>query len=217
MDTATFRTQYRRDEIPPDYSGVRHAAYTFGGGTLAFVACLLMLDGVRPAEWLTVPIAFLYANLAEYLGHRYVMHRPVPGLGAIYKRHAGQHHRFFTADVMPYDDARDLRAVLFPPILVVFFFGGFALPVGLLLAWLVSANVAWLMVATGVGYYLSYEFLHYAYHARPGSRIARLPGLAVLRRLHTRHHDPAVMAHRNFNITWPIGDLLFGTLDRGPR
>ena len=31
-------------------------------------------------------------------------------------------------------------------------------------------------------------------------------------RLHRRHHDPARMTRCNFNITWPIGDVLFGTL-----
>jgi hypothetical protein len=32
-----------------------------------------------------------------------------------------------------------------------------------------------------------------------------------------RHHDPTVMGAWNFNVTFPIADLVFGTLDRGPR
>jgi sterol desaturase/sphingolipid hydroxylase (fatty acid hydroxylase superfamily) len=32
-----------------------------------------------------------------------------------------------------------------------------------------------------------------------------------MRRLHLTHHDPSVMQHGNFNITWPICDWLFGT------
>ncbi len=35
-----------------------------------------------------------------------------------------------------------------------------------------------------------------------------------LRRLHTLHHRPSLMQTRNFNITYPIGDWLFGTLYR---
>lgn len=213
--TGAFRKAYRASDIPAGYSGRAHLLFTFGGGSLALAACLWQLDGVRPVEWLTVPLAFLYANLAEYVGHRWPMHRPFRGLGLIYKRHAGQHHRFFTDRAMPYDELRDLRAVLFPPILVVFFFGLFATPVWLLLAWLVSDNVAWLFVATGLAYYLNYEFLHFAYHARADSWLARLPGLARLRALHQAHHDPRLMAHWNFNITWPIGDALFGTRWRG--
>jgi|GEM_PF-3735582 len=57
----------------------------------------------------------------------------------------------------------------------------------------------------------SYEILHFAYHQREGSRILALPGVQHLRRLHLAHHDPAIMQHGNFNITWPICDLLFGT------
>jgi hypothetical protein len=209
---ARFRAEYRAHEIGAQYSGLRHAAITFGGGSLAIVAVLLQLDAVRAAEWLVLPLTFLYANLAEYLGHRFPMHRPFPGLELIYRRHAGQHHRFFTDRAMPYENTRDLRAVLFPPLLVVFFFGLFAAPLGVVLALLVSANVAWLAVAMGIAYFLNYEILHLAYHAPPGHWLARLPGVARLSALHTRHHDPNLMARYNFNITYPIGDRLFGTL-----
>lgn len=213
--TRAFREAYRAHEIPAGYSARAHLVFTFAGGLAALVACLWQLDEVRPLEWLTVPLAFLYANLAEYVGHRWPMHRPFRGLGLIYRRHAGQHHRFFTDRDMRYDEIRDLRAVLFPPLLVIFFFGLFATPVWLLLDWLVSTNVAWLFISTGLAYYLNYEFLHLAYHAPPHSWIARLPGLARLRALHQAHHDPRRMAHWNFNITYPIGDAIFRTRWRG--
>ncbi len=209
-----YRAEYRATQIPRGYRGGLHALFTFGGGTLALLACLWQLQDVRPLEWLTVPLAFLYANLAEYFGHRYPMHRPLRGLGLVYRRHADQHHRFFTHEAMPLEGARDLRAVLFPPLLVIFFFGAFGLPVWLLLAWAVSPNVAWLFIATGLAYYLNYEALHLAWHAPPGSRLARVPLLRRLQWLHRIHHDPARMARVNFNITYPIGDRLFGTLAR---
>lgn len=212
--SARFRERYRNEEIPRGYSPWAHLAFTFGGGTLALAACLWQLEAVRPLEWLTVPLAFVYANLAEYLGHRFPMHRPYRGLGLIYKRHAGQHHRFFTDRAMAYDGWRDLRAVLFPPVLVVFFFGGFALPVWLLLDWLISANVAWLFIATGLAYYLNYELLHFAYHLRPEHPLARLGLVRRLRWLHQHHHDPKVMTRVNFNISYPLCDWLFGTLAR---
>jgi hypothetical protein len=85
-------------------------------------------------------------------------------------------------------------------------------PVALLLAWLVSRNVALLFLATGFAYYLSYELLHLAYHSNPNGVVSRIPGMHLLRRLHTRHHDPLFMQICNFNITWPIGDVLFRTL-----
>ena len=210
-----YRPEYRERHVPAGYSGARHlafiVAFCIGGIALGIV----MLDDVRPLEWLTVPLTFLYANLAEYLGHRYVMHRKRPGLGLIYERHTVQHHRFFTDREMDMDGPGDLRAILFPPVLLVFFFGAFALPVGLLLTGLFSANVAWLFVITALGYYFSYELLHLAYHLPDDSKLMRLPLLRRLQRLHRVHHDPTVMAHGNFNITWPICDWVFGTRVEG--
>ena len=207
-----FRAQYRAQEIPRGYDGRGHLLFAFAGGTLALLGCLWMLHDVRPLEWLTVPLALAYANLAEYLGHRFPMHRPFRGLGVVYKRHAGQHHRFFNHDSMPLGERRDLRAVLFPPSLVIFFFGAFATPVWFALAWLVSRNVAWLFLASGVFYYVHYEFLHLAYHLPEANPLARLGLVRRLRWLHQAHHDPALMTRQNFNITWPMCDWAFGTL-----
>ena len=117
---------------------------------------------------------------------------------------------------MPVDSLRDLRAVLFPPILMTFFLAVFALPVALLLASFTSPNVGWLFAATSLGYFLNYEFLHLAYHLPPQYAVARWPLVGRLKGLHTAHHDPRLMAHYNFNISYPLGDWLFGTLYRGP-
>lgn len=209
--TAEYRNKYRQALIPARYSGRLHFTLILAFVAVVLSAGALQLEQVRPLEWLTVPLTFLYANLAEYLGHRFVMHRRRPGLGLIYERHTRQHHRFFTHRAMQYDSSADYRAVLFPPTLVLFFAAAFALPVGLLLGWLFSASVAWLFVMTAVGYYGSYEILHFAYHQHEGSWIMRLPGLRRMRRLHLSHHDPAIMQRGNFNITWPICDALFGT------
>lgn len=214
---ARFRAEYREHEVPPGYRGAMHLLLTFGGGGTALALCLLQLQAVRPLEWLTLPLAFLYANLAEYVGHRFPMHHPVRGLGLVYRRHAGQHHRYFSHEAMALTDLRDLRAVLFPPLLVLFFFGAFAVPVWFGLAWAISANVAWLFIATGLGYFLMYEVLHLAWHAPAGSWVARLALVRRMGRLHRRHHDPALMTRCNFNITWPICDLLFGTLSLRDR
>ena len=209
---ARFRDAYREREIPARYDPRLHLAITFGGGALALVTCLAQLHAVRPLEWLAVPLGLLYANLVEYLGHRHPMHRPWRGLGLVYRRHAGQHHRFFSDQAMPIDRLQDLRAVLFPPLLVGFFFGVFGTPLWWLLAHFVSANVAWLFVASGIAYFLNYEILHLAYHLPDTHPIARLGLVRRLRGLHTLHHDPRRMATSNFNITYPLGDWLFRTL-----
>jgi sterol desaturase/sphingolipid hydroxylase (fatty acid hydroxylase superfamily) len=211
---AAWRDRYRATEISPGYRGGLHLAFT------SFVCLAIMglglasLDAVRPLEWLTVPLTFLYANLVEYIGHRGPMHHRTPGLGLVFRRHTLQHHRFFTRHAMSFDSPRDYKAVLFPPVLLVFFVGAFALPAGLAIAWLLSANTAWLFVITAVGYFLNYEWLHFAYHTPPDSLCSRLPGIRRLRQLHQYHHDPSLMQHANFNITYPIADRLFGTYFR---
>lgn len=211
---ARFRERYRAEEIGPAYRGWWHFTFTSTACLAVIVYSLFSLAAVQPLEWLTVPLVALYANLVEYLGHRVPMHRPVRGLGLLYRRHAGQHHRFFTAQAMAFDDSRDFKAVLFPPVMIVFFIGGFGVPMWLLAHAVATENVAWLALATGVGYYLNYEWLHFAYHCDPRSRIGRLPGLPALRKLHLRHHDPRLMTRYNFNITYPVADWVFGTLYR---
>jgi len=211
---AAFREAFRREEIRPRYSGPWHASFTFGVGAAVIVITIAALNDVRPLEWLTVPLTLLYANLSEYFGHRGPMHHPWRGLGIVYRRHAGQHHRFFTAEDMEIESPRDLKAVLFPPVMMAFFLLAFALPVGLAIGWVFGSNVAWLFVASAVAYFLNYEVLHLLYHLPQEGFIARLPWLSRLRRLHQAHHDPSLMARYNFNITYPVGDLLFGTLWR---
>jgi hypothetical protein len=211
-----FREAYRREHVPARYRGGLHLAFTFGVGTAALLACLWQLDHVAPLEWLTVPLTAVYVNLAEYFGHRGPMHHRRRGLGLVHERHTRQHHRFFTATTMPVDSLRDLRAVLFPPVLMTFFVAAFALPVALVLASVTSPNVAWLFAATSLAYFLNYEFLHLAYHLPARYAVARWPLVGRLKRLHEAHHDPRLMARCNFNISYPLGDWLFGTLHRGP-
>jgi hypothetical protein len=53
--------------------------------------------------------------MAEWAGHRYVLHFPVPGLKMAYKRHCSVHHRFFTDQDLTYHGQKEWRALLFPP------------------------------------------------------------------------------------------------------
>ncbi len=64
-----------------------------------------------------------------------------------------------------------------------------------------------------ISYYLAYEWLHLSYHLPADSLIGRTWLVRRLRRLHTVHHDVSRMAQCNFNITFPICDRVYGTLD----
>ena len=211
---ARARAAFRQNRIPENYSGPLHLATVIGFSLLVAAVSFAMLEDIKPAEWLTIPLTFLYSNVAEYLGHRGPMHNKTRFLTGIFQRHTVEHHSFFTDEAISFDSPRDYRAVLFPPILLVFFFGFFAVPVGAALYFLVSPNVCFLFVFTAILYYLNYELFHFSYHLDPRSRLGRLPAIRHLRRNHVRHHNKALMTHYNFNITYPICDRLFGTLYR---
>ena len=115
---------------------------------------LSRLEAVRPLEWLTVPAVFLFGNVVEFLGHRGPMHHRQRGLRLLFQRHTEQHHRFFTHEALAYESARDVKMVLFPPVLLLFFLGAIATPLAALCFALVSPSVGWLFAASAVGYYL---------------------------------------------------------------
>lgn len=213
-DVAEFRARFRERWISPRYNGRLHFAFTSLASLTAIGAALAGVHAPRLWELATVPLTFLFANFVEYRAHKGVMHHRTPPFQLVFERHTPSHHGFYRHDAMAAESPRDYYMVLFPPILIVFFFGLFALPAGLLLAWLTTANVARLFVATAVGYFLTYEWLHFAYHQPPDGAIGRLALVRALRRHHTIHHDHAQMQKHNFNITFPICDALFGTTRR---
>jgi hypothetical protein len=211
---AEARAAFRKRYVLPGYSGPRHLATTVSICVFVAVCCALLIDDVRPLEWLAIPLTFIYANASEYFGHRGPMHHKKKLLAAVFQRHSVEHHAFFTDEHITFDTTQDFKAVLFPPILLMFFIGAFAMPVGVLLYLVLSPNIAFLFVLTSVLYFLNYELLHFAYHTDPRSRIGRLPFIARLRRHHTYHHNRQLMTRYNFNITYPICDWLFGTVYR---
>lgn len=214
---AAFREAWRRDNIGPAYSGWLHFASVTAASGFVVAFALLHVHSLGASETLVLPITFVVANFVEYRGHRGPMHHPTPGLGLLFKRHTRDHHHFFTHAAMESESSKDFKMVLFPPVMLLFFLGVIASPLALALFLLVSANVAWLYLAAATTYFLSYEWLHFAYHQSPGSRVGRLPLIARLRAHHMAHHDLALMGKYNFNINFPLCDWLFGTTYRGDR
>ena len=216
VEVADFRTRYRA-AISVRYRGWLHFATTT---VASLVVVGFASSRVHAPTWLelaAIPMFFLFANVAEYLGHRGPMHHRRRGLALVFERHTQQHHRFYTHEAMAAESPRDFQMVLFPPIMLIFFLGCMATPIGLGLAVVGTPNLAWLFVATSVGYFLTYEWLHFSYHQPEASWIGRRALVRHLRRHHAIHHDPTRMTSVNFNITFPIADRVFGTLSRTER
>jgi hypothetical protein len=206
------------ENTPPWYHGLLHLGFMLlvTGGTIYY--CWTHIENSKAWEWLLIlPIA-LFGNWAEWAAHRYILHRPVKGLEMIYKRHCTVHHQFFTHHDLGYEGQKEWRALLFPPFAPI----GFILvsiPPALLVGWLISANAGYVVVLTMAAYYLLYEGLHTLSHLDDERHpyLQHIPLINTVRRMHYMHHVLGFMQTRNFNLTFPICDALFGTsdLDRG--
>jgi hypothetical protein len=208
---AAFRADYRT-KISSWYAGPLHVLLIYAIGGAGIWYAVQQLD--RPAwfEWLIVPLAFLTANVFEWWIHRYIMHRPVKGFMGIYKRHTLAHHQFFTDAEPTVDSLRDFRIVFFPPYALAAFMSGSALA-GYVLHLAGMTNGGWLLLITNTALYLNYELFHFCCHVKSDRIVRHIPLINTIRRHHIAHHNTAIMMERNFNLTYPIADCLFGTSD----
>jgi hypothetical protein len=213
-NTIAFRNEYREQEVGRNYSGRLHFWFTTIWCLGLIITCIFLIHQPTWKELLIIPIGFLYVNFAEYIAHKGPMHHRKKNFDKVFKRHSLQHHRFFTKQHFTFDSSKDVKAVLFPPVLLLFFFFAFTLPFSLVFLFFWSKNAALLFIITLFSYYLNYEWLHFAYHLPEDHFVARLPFISTLRKLHFTHHDPQHMTKYNFNITYPIFDILFGTYHR---
>lgn len=206
------------DETPHGYRGEIHLLKTLvvTVGTIAF--CLSRMVPPTVLEWTMIVPILLLGNWIEWAAHRYIMHRPIPGLEAVYKRHVTVHHQFFTHHDLSYKGHKEWRALLFPPLASIAFLVA-ALPFALLAGWLISKNAGFIIMVSMASYYLLYEGLHTLSHLEDKDYpwLRKIPLINTVRRMHAKHHVLGFMQTRNFNLTFPICDALFKTsdLDRG--
>ncbi len=132
-DVAAYRVRYRAEHIGPRYNGWLHFATTSVGSLAAIAFAVSRVRAPSRAELAAVPVFFLIANLGEYFGHRGPMHHRRRGLAILFERHTQQHHRYYTHEAMAAESPRDFQMVLFPPVMLLFFLGFLATPIGLVI------------------------------------------------------------------------------------
>lgn len=144
--------------------------------------------------WLLNLGAFLvYAHLAEYATHRWLMHRSVPGLRGEFIAHAIEHHGH---------GRNDLNIDANPLVILTL---GSPLLVGCV--WLGTAWFA--VVAIGCWMYAAFwTLLHRAHHDVGSHWLRAVPGYAIWRSHHLEHHRRPT---RNFGTVFIWTDQLFGT------
>jgi hypothetical protein len=200
--------------IPAWYSPWAHLAFPSVVGLAVIAWAIRSISDLRLWQLAMVPAVWTLSNAVEWRAHRDVLHRRTWPLEELYDRHTPNHHVVFVTEDMSLRSTREFKFVLLPFYGIVAIFA-MVFPIALLLGWLGQHNLSALFLATTMGYVLSYEWLHLAYHLSPTSLIGRLPVMGVLRHHHATHHDPRLMRRWNFNVTVPLWDLIRGTTYRG--
>jgi hypothetical protein len=214
---AVAAARFARDEhIEAGYSPWRHM-----GLTLSIAVGIATVGGVlavraRPLDWLLMPVFFVVANFIEWTVHRYPMHRALPPR-LLYKNHARLHHIAFTERNMSIRRARELGLIMMPWYTMIGLFV-VASPVMALAALLRGPGLAGVFLLGAVAYFLLYEALHALYHVPEAALdrmgLAKRPLFRALQAHHAHHHVLRRMAAVNFNVTIPLMDRVFGTLER---
>ena len=197
--------------VPRWYSPALHLIVPALLGLSVLGFAVSRVRALRPAELVAVPITLAFAFAFEWCVHRWVLHRRSPFVSILYERHELEHHVGVTHEDMPMRSSRELWLVLMPAYAVVLV-ALINAPIAYLTATLTSPNAGYLYLTTSMVFFLSYEWLHLAYHLPPSSLIGRSPLIARLREHHRRHHDPRRMKRWNFNVTVPLFDVILGTL-----
>ena len=199
--------------VPPRYSPWLHlGSMTASALALAALALALLRD-VTTWQLSLVPAFLLLGNALEWHVHRDLLHRRTRPVQILYVRHTPQHHALYVADDMEVHSARELRFVLLPPYAVVAILA-IVSPFPIALALAGQPNVALLFVATTALYLTAYEWLHLAFHLPVGGGLARFGPLRAARRHHRVHHASHLKNRWNFNVTFPLWDLVRGTFHR---
>jgi sterol desaturase/sphingolipid hydroxylase (fatty acid hydroxylase superfamily) len=206
----------RAEHIPASYSPWRHMALTLLLATLLASLGLFLAARARAADWLGLPVFFLIANFIEWMVHRNPMHRPLrPRI--MYRNHAQLHHLAFTDGNMVIGPTRDLGLIMMPWYTMLGLFV-VASPVMVLAGVLRGPGLAGVFLLGAVGYFLFYELLHALYHLPDATLdragIGRVRAFRRLQAHHRHHHILGRMAAVNFNVTVPLMDRLFGTLEK---
>lgn len=135
----------------------------------------------------------LYAPLAEYVAHRWLMHYPGLGRGSWWREHAIEHHGKGRNDVNIDLNALSVVASVSP-----------LLAFGIFLGW---AWVAFVLVAC-IGYAALWSSLHEAYHGVSENWVTKFRFYNIWLKHHLLHHQ---QPKRNFGTVFIFTDRLFRT------
>ncbi len=210
----TLRAQLIAKIVVSGYRPMLHLLIPSLFGLCTALGSLTLLKNLRLSELWTIPATYFLGLGLEWRVHKDMLHRRLPFFSELYERHERMHHVVYTADDMEMRSQKEWALVLMPWFAIVLV-TAVLLPVALLSGWLLSRNCGVLVLCTGVAFFLSYEWLHLAYHLPHSHPVARIGFIRRLSAFHRCHHDPPNMKRWNFNVTIPLFDVIHGSLKRG--
>lgn len=194
-------------EAPGWYSPWGHLAAPSIVGLAVITWAAWVVESPSPWELLVIPLVFVLSNAVEWRAHRDLLHKRHWLAPVLYDRHTPVHHMLFLTEDMEVRSTREWRMVLIPPYgILLIAAGNFPLTLALWHAGL--HNVAALYIATALAYVVLYEWLHLSFHQPVDGFVGRRWIVRALRDHHAIHHDPRLMQRWNFNVVFPLWDLI---------
>lgn len=195
------------ESIPSSYNDVVHATIPSLVGIVIILYCLVHIE--YQLWMLPLVMLVLFGSFGfEWFVHKNVLHHKFPGLGVIFKKHI-EHHSIFTDQDMAMRSRKELHLILMPAY-AIFAVLLFISPIIFLIS-LISLQVAMVIFATMMCFFISYEWLHYCYHHPPGTFISSIRMIRYLKEHHRVHHNLKNMQQYNFNVTIPLFDKIMRT------
>ena len=215
QESANVRAVRRARLQSTGFSLRRHlVVFAVVAGAASTIAIWLAREARASDLWI-VPAYVVMANVIEYVMHRLLMHRPM-WPRAFYRGHTLGHHRAFHHDSMEVGAWPEMELVMMPWFSLAFFFAAMA-PTVAAVARVLGRGAAGLFLLTGAVTFVLYEGMHALYHfplpALRGLRLLDNRAFRFLYEHHRHHHRLPRMRWTNFNISMPLADRCFGTVE----
>ena len=209
--TRKFRIEFRQKQPATPKTRLFHliSIAVLVPGSIVLTLCELEQCGWGDLAFVLSTLVF--GNWVIHLIHRYLLHVPVKYIQYPYQIHTLIHHQYFTESEYEFSELGELDVILFPVwfvfvlTLVISPLAGYGAVVYL------GKNTALLLMMMINVNYLLYELVHFTSHLPESSWIHRIGFFRFMRRHHWLHHHKALMGRKNFDVTFPLFDILFRT------
>jgi len=156
----------------------------------------------------------IYGSFFEWTLHRFVMHKRVALVPYPYQLHAVSHHSLFRADESFHAQNEEVKEhVTFVPrdYLILLCINA---PIFLLVGYLINVPIVLGGCLSVLTYLAMFDIIHWSFHVPTTWFYEKMKIFKWIKQHHLLHHRHQ---NRNFNVVFPLADLVLGTLITKPR